>query len=251
MAITISIALQKGGVGKTATAQALASTIGFKKKRALLIDLDPQRDATYFSGVDESQYTIYDILGGGCTPEDAIVECKYYDLLPASPDLSKVEMAEDIKPTLLKKSITVLKDSYDYIVIDTAPSLANLSFNALVASDYIVIPSEVRPGALRGIQRLHETIKTIQSSLNPDLRVLGILLIKYHNRTVLNRDIRKMIEEYAELMDTIVFKATIREGIAVAEAQTVREPLIDYAPKSKPNMDYRAFTTQVLKILEE
>lgn len=247
MAITISIALQKGGTGKTATAQALASTLGFKRKKVLLVDLDAQCDATYFSSIDNPEYTIYDVLGEGCTADEALVTCKYYDLLPATQNLSNIEMAEDIEPTLFKNAIKPVLGRYDFVIIDTPPALGHLSFNALVASDYVIIPSEPRPAALRGIQRLYTTIKTIQNSLNSNLKVLGILLIKYSNRTILNRDIGRMIEDYAKQMDTTVFNTTIREGVALAEAQTMRQPLIDYAKNSKPNIDYKAFTTEVLQ----
>lgn len=250
MAITISVVLQKGGVGKSTTSQALASTLGFKKKKVLLIDLDPQTNVTYSSGVDNPQFTIFDVLGEDCKPDEAVIECKYYDLLAADSYLTNVEMAE-VEPTLLKNAITPLKKKYDFIIIDTPPALGNLSVNALVASDYVIIPAEPRPFALQGLGRLHSTIETVRSSQNPNLKVLGILLIKYHNRTVLNRDIKDMIEDYAKLMNTVVFNTTIREGIAVAEAQTVRQPLIDYAKSSNPNIDYKGFTSEVLKMLGE
>lgn len=250
MAITISVVLQKGGVGKSTTSQALASTLGFKKKKVLLIDLDPQTNVTYSSGVDNPKYSITDVLGEYCKPDEAVIECKYYDLLAADSYLTNVEIAE-VKPTLLKNAITPLKKKYDFIIIDTPPALGNLSVNALVASDYVIIPTEPRPFALQGLGRLHSTIETVRSSQNPNLKVLGILLIKYHNRTVLNRDIKDMIEDYAKLMNTVVFNTTIREGIAVAEAQTVRQPLIDYAKSSNPNIDYKGFTSEVLKMLGE
>lgn len=250
MAITISITLQKGGTGKTATAQALASTLGFKHKKVLLIDLDPQSNATYSSGVDEPKRTITDVLGAECSPDEALVYCKYYDLLPADTYLTNVEIS-DVEPTLLKNVLKPLQDRFEYIILDTPPALGHLSFNALVASDYVVIPTEPRPFALQGLGRLHSTIESVRNGLNPDLKVLGILLIKYSNRTVLNRDIKNMIEDYAKQMNTIVFDTSIREGIAVAEAQTVREPLIDYAKNSKPNIDYKAFTTELLQRIGE
>lgn len=250
-ATVISIALQKGGVGKSTTAQALASTLGFKKKKVLLIDMDSQGNVTYASGVDTPVQTVTDVLGKDCKAQEAVVHCKYYDLMAADQYLSNVEMAE-VSPILLKDTtITPLRNQYDFIIIDTPPALGNLSYNALSASDYVVIPSEPRPFALQGLGALHETIQSIQKNINPRLKVLGILLIKYSNRTVLNRDIKDMIEDYAKEMDTIVFSTSIREAVAVAEAQTLRQPLIDYAKNSKPNIDYKAFTTEVLKRIGE
>ena len=251
MAITISLVLQKGGVGKSTTSQALASTLGFKHKKVLLIDLDPQTNITYSSGVDNPKRTITDVLNEDCKADEALIHCKYYDLLAADSYLTNVEMTEGIEPTLLKNAIESIKGNYDFIIIDTPPALGNLSFNSLVASDYVVIPTEPRPFALQGLGALYNTIESVRNSQNPTLKVLGILLIKYNNRTVLNRDIKDMIEDYAKQMDTIVFDATIREGIAVAEAQTVREPLIDYAKSSKPNIDYKAFTTELLQKIGE
>ncbi len=251
MAITISIALQKGGVGKSTTAQALASTLGFKHKKVLLIDMDSQGNVTYSSGADDPEYTIFDVLGEDCGVNEALIHCQYYDLLAADTYLTNIEMSENVEPTLLKKALEPVKGIYDFIITDTPPALGNLSFNSLVASDYVIIPTEPRPFALQGLGKLNDTIESVRNALNPSLKVLGILLIKYSNRTVLNRDIKTMIENYAKQMNTIVFHTSIREGIAVAEAQTVRKPLIDYAKNSKPNIDYKAFTTELLQKIGE
>lgn len=250
MAIIISVALQKGGTGKTTTALVLASALGQKNKRVLVIDMDSQANATYASGVDNPLRTITDALGGDCTVDAALIHCKYYDLLAADNYLSNVEMAE-VKPTLLKTVISQVKQNYDYILIDTPPALGNLSYNSLVASDYVIIPTEPRPFALQGLSALYNTIQSVQNHQNKDLKVLGILLIKYNNRTVLNRDIRDMIEDYAKQIDTVIFKTSIREGIAVAESQISREPLIDYAKNSNPNKDYKAFATEILQMIGE
>ena len=251
LAVIISIVLQKGGTGKSTTAQALASTLGFKHKKVLLIDLDPQSNVTYSSNVDNPIKTITNVLDEDCTADEAVIKCKYYDLLAADTYLTNVEITEGIKPTLLKNTIKSIKDNYDFIIIDTPPALGHLSFNALVASDYVIIPMEPRVFALQGLGQLHNTIKRVQERLNPSLKVLGILLIKYSNRTILNRDIKDMIEDYSKQMDTIVFNTSIRESVVVAEAQTVREPLIDYAKNSKPNIDYKAFTTEILHMIGE
>ena len=249
MATIISIALQKGGTGKSTTAQALASTLGSQDKKVLLVDLDPQCNVTYSSGVDAPEHTVTDVLGEDCSTDEALNHCRYYDLLAADTYLTNVEITENVEPVLLKNALEPVKDNYDFIVIDTPPALGNLSYNALVASDYVVIPTEPRPYALQGLGKLHEIIGSVHGSLNPGLKVAGILLIKYSSRTVLNRDIRSMITDYAGQMGTVVFDASIREGIAVPEAQTVRQPLIDYAKNSKPNTDYEAFVSELLQII--
>jgi chromosome partitioning protein len=153
----------------------------------------------------------------------------------------------DVRPTLLMDMIKPIRNKYDYIIIDTPPALGNLSFNSLVASDYVVIPCEPRPFALTGLSALNKTIKSVKENLNPNLKVIGILLIKYSNRAILNRDIKDMIEDYAKEMDTTVFDATIRESISVPESQISQKPLIDYANSSKPNIDYKNFTTELVK----
>lgn len=243
--------MQKGGVGKSTTAQALASTLGFKHKKVLLIDMDSQGNLTYASGADNPKHTVFDVLSSECSVDEALISCKYYDLLPADIYLTNIEISENVEPTLLKNALEPIKHNYDFIIIDTPPALGNLSFNSLVASDYIVIPTEPRPFALQGLGKLYDTIESIRDSLNPALKILGILLIKYNNRMVLNRDIKTIIDNYAKQMDTIVFNTSIRDSIIVPEAQTVREPLIDYAKNSKPNIDYKAFTTELLEKIGE
>lgn len=246
----ISIANQKGGVGKSTTAQALASTLGSKNKKVLLIDMDSQCNVTYASDIHNPEKSITDILSQTCEIREVIIPCKYYDLLPADEYLTNVEMAAEVEPTLLlKTTITPLQGNYDYVIIDTPPALGRLSYNSLTASDYVVIPCEPSIYARTGLAALYKTIQNIQESYNKTLKVLGILLIKYNNRTVLNRDIREMIEEFAEQMDTVVFSTSIRESVIVREAQTVRQPLIDYGEKSKPNQDYIAFTEELLQVM--
>lgn len=246
----ISIANQKGGVGKSTTAQALASILGSKQKKVLLIDMDSQCNVTYASGIDNSEKSITDVLSQNCEIKEVIISCKYYDILPADEYLTNVEMAAEVEPTLLlKTTISQLQAGYDYIIIDTPPALGRLSYNSLTASNYVVIPCEPSIYARTGLAALYKTIQNIQERYNKDLKVLGILLIKYNNRTVLNRDIKEMIEEFAEQMNTKVFDTSIRESVIVREAQTVRQPLIDYGRKSKPNQDYIVFTEELLQML--
>lgn len=250
MARTIAVALQKGGIGKSTTSLALASTLGAKGYRVLLIDMDAQGNTTYASGIVTTEISITDVLDDGCPIGSATVSCKYYDLLPADSYLTNVESADRVNPTLLREKLQPIQDKYDYIVIDTPPALGNLSYNSLVAADYVVIPTDPRPFALQGLAALNDTIQNVQKNHRPDLQILGILLVRYNSRTVLNRDIKDMIENYSNQMNTTVFDTTIREGIAVPEAQIMQQPLLDYAKNSKPNQDYIAFTEELLKKLE-
>lgn len=252
MAITISIAMQKGGVGKSTTAQALASTLSYiHHKKVLLIDMDGQANVTYASGIDNPERSITDVLGEDCSAADSILSGQYYDILPADTYLTNVERAA-VEPTLLKNSISSIQQQYDFIIIDTPPALGNLSYNALAASDYVIIPCEPRPYSMQGLGMLYNTIQSVQNGSNSSLKILGILLVKYNNRTVLNRDIRDMIGQYAEQIGTSVFSTFIRESVVVSEAQMCRKPLIEYAgKKSNPNIDYQNFTTEVLTLIGE
>ena len=250
MATTISITLQKGGTGKSTTAQALASTLGTKKKKVLLLDMDSQANVTSASGAEPTK-TITDVLAEDCNIQEAINHCPFYDLIGSDQYLANLEAMdpEDIENTLLKNTISALQSEYDYIIIDTPPLLGNILKQCLMASDYIIIPIEPRPFALDGLDNLQDTIEAVQS-VNTKLRVLGILLIKYHSRTILNRQISDSLNDRARLLGTTVFKTTIREGIAVPEAQTIGQSLIEYAPKSKPCIDYIDFTMEIIKMME-
>lgn len=252
MATVISVASQKGGVGKSTTALNLSSILGFKNKKVLLIDMDSQANLTYSSGIDKPAKTITDVLSGECSSSEAVVKCKYYDLLCADRYLSNVEMSSDVEPTLLKKSILQpnISKSYDYIIIDTPPSLGNLSYCSLVASDYVIIPVEASVFSMQGIIQLHDTIQNIRERNNKSLKILGILLIKYNKRTILSRNIRDSLCNYARIINTSVFDTAIRQGVAVTEAQYQQQPLIDYSSKSKPVLDYISFTNEFLERIE-
>lgn len=251
MATVISIASQKGGVGKSTTALALGSILGFKNKKVLLIDMDSQVNLTYSSGIDKPTKTITDVLGGECSSSEATIKCKYYDLLCADKYLSNVEMS-DVEPSLLRKIVSQpnISKSYDYVIIDTPPSLGNLSYNSLVASDYVIVPVEASVFSMQGIVQLYNTIQNIREHNNKSLKILGILLVRYNNRTVLSRNIKNSLCNYAKVINTMVFNTSIRQGIAVTEAQFKQQPLIDYAGKSKPALDYINFADEVLERIE-
>ena len=247
MATTISIGLQKGGVGKTTTVLCLASCLGTLGKKVLIVDLDSQANSTEGSGVEPSN-TIYDVFAETCSIKESITQLNLYDLVSADERLAILEQMEssEIDPNLLKDNLAILKKDYDFIIIDTPPALGNLLQLSLVASDYVIVPCEPRPFALNRIDSFYETIK----ATNKKLKVLGLLLVKYNDRATLNKQIRIALETKARLMNTQTFKTYIRDGIAVGESQTVQQPLIEYAPKSKPSVDYMDYTEEVLQRLE-
>lgn len=257
MAVTISIALQKGGTSKTTTSLNLADCLGYRRKKVLLIDLDSQANATFTSGQDSKNLgnSVYNVLTPDnrykCTAEEAIVHCKYYDLIPA--DIDVKDLVVELNDVLaLRKAIRPLQSKYDYIVIDTPPAITSITINALCSSDYIILPCEPRPYSFLGLSDLLDAINQVKENhWNDNLNVLGILLVKCNKRTRLTRNMKEMIEKYADQMDTTVFRTSIRECIAVPESQVARIPLLDYSPRCTAIMDYQEFTNQVIKRLGE
>lgn len=243
---TISIALQKGGVGKSTTAQNLSAYLGSMGKKVLLIDLDSQCNTTFSSGSEPKEQTASDFLGGQCSPEDAIVSCSHYDIIPADAYLSNVESAE-VDKGLLKHRLSPCVGKYDFIFIDTPPALGNLLKNALYASDCVIVPMDAKPYAIQGLDTFTETMKEV----NPDLRILGIVLVRFNDRSIINRDMRNSIKQYAKGINTLMFNTYIREGVAVPESQAIRKDLIDYAPKSNPASDYERLAGEFLKRMRQ
>ena len=255
-AVVISIALQKGGVGKTSTSLALASELGCRKKKVLLIDLDAQGNSTYSSGCNMSkqEYSLYNVLTSHaeyrCDIIQAIVPCKYYDLLPADDAVNGLTL--ELKDFYaLKKALEAIKNNYDFIILDCPPALSMISANAFTASQKIIIPSECRAYSFLGITELKKNIDQIREKYNPDLEVLGILLVKYAKRVTVTKELQEMISKFAASLNTTVYKNTIRNGIAVEEAALNQIPLCDYVTKKNnaPYIDYRGFVTETLERL--
>lgn len=240
----VSLAFGKGGTGKTSTACALANYAREDGRRVLCVDCDPQSNFTYALGGDPSQPGLYAVLTGRADVGDVLQSTGQGDLLPAGLDLAAAEGVIAKRPGTLRAALEPVKASYDLIVIDTQPSLSNVQFNALVASDSVVLPMEADVFSIMGLYQMAQTVEQARKH-NPGLKVAGILLTKYKPRQVLANDIREDIEQQAQAMGTRVFDTYIREGVAVKQAQAMQQSIFEYSPRSNPAKDYRALFSEI------
>lgn len=245
----LTVMNQKGGVGKSTTVQNIGAGLTYlHKKKVLFIDLDAQGNLTYGLGGNQEGYTILDVLINKCSIDEAIQSTPQGDLICSHSHLSVIDtiLEGNNKEYALKEAIKPILSKYDYILIDTPPSLSLLSVNALISSDSVIIPSQADIYSLQGIGQLAETIKAIKDTCNPKLEVKGIVLTRYNSRSLLTKNISNMLEDTAKSINTKLFTTPIREGIAVKEAQAMRKNLFEYAPKSNPAVDYKNLIKEVL-----
>jgi len=236
----ITVTNQKGGVGKTTTASALVCGLKQRGARVLGIDLDPQGNLGFTLGLEPDQpRTVYDVLKGTCSIEQAIAPTEYGDILPSDIMLSaaEVDFTANQREFMLDRQLALVRDKYDFVIIDTPPALNILTVNAYVASTGLIIPMEAEVLSLVGITQLQETIETVRDSLNPHLKVLGVLINKYNPRLTLSREILDMAEEVASQLDTKVFKVNTRRSVGVAMAPAHGQSVLTYQPSSKSAQD--------------
>ena len=246
----IAITNQKGGVGKTTTALSLISALHLRNYRVLGVDLDPQGNLGFSAGVDiENSETVYEVLKGKQPIESVIVETDIGDILPSNILLSAAEVEFNMpgREFLLRNELQKIAGRYDYIIIDTPPSLNILTINAYVAAQGLIIPMSPEILSLLGISQIRDTIDTVRRYYNPDLQVLGILLNRFSWRFVLNREVEDMARQIAKTLDTKVFQTKIRSSVAVAESPAHGESIITYAPDSKPAEDFQALVKELLR----
>ena len=251
MAKIFAVTNQKGGVGKTTTTVNLAASLAATKRRILMIDLDPQGNATMGSGVskNEVEHSAYDLLTKKAPLEDIITrsEAGGYDVIPANGDLTaaEVELLNEIgREHRLKLVLSKVKDQYDFILIDCPPSLNMLTVNALSAADGVIIPMQCEYYALEGLAALMNTIEQIIESINPSLVISGILRTMFDPRSSLTRDVSQELEEY---FGDQVYKVAIPRNIRLAEAPSHGMSALQYDKSSKGAIAYLALAGEIVR----
>lgn len=243
--IVIAVANQKGGEGKTTTALNLAHGLTFSDKRVLLIDIDPQGNSSgIFIDSDKTEESITDLFLQKKKIQDLFIPTKYKNLflLPSEISLAEVELsALSVEaPYVLRDSINQAKDLFDFIVIDCPPSLSIFTVNALVASQYVVIPLQAEKFSIDGIRGLQNTIESIKRRINPDLKILGALVTQLKSNTVLTKTILPVIQNYFP-----VFSTSISTGVAIGESHLSQQTVLDYNPSVKQAKEYLSFVKEV------
>ena len=244
----LTIANQKGGVGKTTTAATLADGLKQKGFKVLLIDLDGQGNLSYTARADMNGITSHELLHGKATAKQATQHTEAGDIIAASPNLagSDRDLTGAGADKRLKEALEPIRSEYDFIIIDAPPSLSILTVNAITAADSLIITAQADIYSMQGIGQLYATIRAIQQTTNKSLTIAGILLTRYNARSILTRDLTEMAEQTAAQLNTKIFKAKIREGIAVKEAQASGQSVLTYSPKSNAAKDYSDFIKELL-----
>lgn len=254
MALVLAITNQKGGVGKTTTSVNLSASLAAMKRRVLLVDLDPQGNATMGSGVDKSDLdaSVYDVLINGLTVSEAKIEAESsgYDLLGSNVELTGAEielLAMDRREYRLKDALVPAQTSYDYIVVDCPPSLSLLTINGLVAADSAMIPMQCEYYALEGLSALINTISRITTSLNPKLDVEGIVRTMYDPRNSLTKDVSAQLAEH---FGEKLYRTVIPRNVRLAEAPSYGLPVLYYDKQSRGAKAYLALASELARRYE-
>ena len=255
MATVICVTNQKGGVGKTTTAVNLAYYLAkdFKQK-VLIVDFDPQGNATSGLGVEKGDMVgMSEVVLGQMALSKVIVETKFKGLsvAPTSPTLANAEVemtGKQKKFTRLKEAIREVAEKYDFIIIDSPPSLSLLTVNGLIAADYLLLPVQTEFFALEGVGQLLESMKLVKKGMNPNLKLLGVLATMYDKRTALSAQV---LEEVKKYFKDRVFETTIPRNVRLAEAPSHGVPIGDYDRFSKGAKAYKALAKEVLRRIEE
>lgn len=252
MAIKISIANQKGGVGKTTTALCLADAMNHCGYKTLLIDLDPQCNSTsIYNAKMDDENTIFDIMNGSCTAKEAIQTTEMGDIIAGDKLLPTIESQVNAKMdryVVLKKQLKEVEDDYDFILMDTPPNLGVYMLNALGCSNGCICPIKAEKFAVDGLNLLVKTISDVRDNVNPDIQIYGVLLNSYDIRTSLGRNTWRVLPDIGNEYGFKVFKTPVRICQAVSDAQAVQESLFKAYPQCNAAIDYANVLKELLEI---
>lgn len=250
MCVIYAFANQKGGVGKTTTAINLGAYLAAREFRVLLVDIDPQANSTASLGVNKNaqHYSIYHALVDRVALDQVVMLTKrlHLDLIPASPILAGAEVelvSAENRERRLAEALAPLAERYDYILVDSPPSLGLMTVNALVAADAVIIPIQCEYLALEGLSQLLDTIRLVQERLNPRLRVAGMAMTMFDSRTQLSLQV---VEQVVKHFPELVFRSVIPRSVRVALAPSHGEPLVSFDPQSRGAQAYQALTQELL-----
>lgn len=250
MSRIIAIANQKGGVGKTTTAINLSASLAEKGKKVLLIDTDPQGNATSGFGIDKNELdnTIYELILGECSVQDCIIKdvISGVSILPSNVNLAAAEIeliGVDKKEYILKNEIDWVRDEYDFIIIDCPPSLSMLTVNAMTTADSVLVPIQCEYYALEGLSQLIHTVNLVKERLNPELDMEGVVFTMYDSRTNLSSQV---VENVKQHLEQNVYKTVIPRNIRLAEAPSYGMPIQKYDPKSAGAEAYMLLADEVI-----
>jgi chromosome partitioning protein len=246
---TIAVINQKGGVGKSTTALAIGAGLILKGYRVLFIDLDAQGNLTYTLEASTEGYNALGVLQRPETVKEEIQHTEQGDVIASSPSLSEADtlIVQTGKEYRLKEALETVAVEYDYCIIDTPPALGILTINALTACNGVIIPAQADLFSLQGISQLNSTIEVVQKYCNPALSIMGIVITRFNGRSIIRREVAEILEQTAKQLHTKLYKARIRECIALVEAQVTRQSIYKYAPKSNATADYKALVDEILE----
>ena len=243
--MVITIFNQKGGVTKTTTTLSLGSGLAKRGYKVLLIDLDAQFNLTACTNADFDTYNIYDLLFNDASFEDTIQNLDEFDMIIGTDEMALV--APDTDLFVLKNKLDLLKDKYDFIILDTPPGLGITPISALTASDGIVIPVLADKLSVQALSQVNKTILDVIRNTNSKLKIIGIIPTIFEGNTIVAREMEKEFKTISRFMDTKVFKSYIRKSTAIKESQVFNMNIYDYAPKSNAAQDYNDFVDEFLE----